>query len=206
VGRFEEIARRRGVGTIERCCVEEDTDIGLCMQSRYSDLVVVSQASLKTWPAELRSDLPQDVVLHSARPVLILPSTCTGISTASSITIAWNGSNEAARAIYSALPLLQRARQVDLVVFDAELERDAHGELPGADMADYLAHHGVRVEVSSLRAGRYECDALIAFATEHGADLIVMGAYGHSRFRQLMLGGVTSSMLAISPLPLWMCH
>jgi nucleotide-binding universal stress UspA family protein len=204
--RFEAIARGVGAGAIERRSLAEDADIGLCMQARYCDLVVIGQSCLRAAPPAQEPDLPHVVVLHSPRPVLVLPAKPAASLPGKQITVAWNGSNEAARAISSALPLLQRARMVHLVVFDADLEPDTHGQDPGADMAAYLAHHGVPVQVSNARGGRDEAGALLSFAADHASDLIVMGAYGRSRFRQLMLGGMTCSMLETSPLPLWMAH
>ena len=122
------------------------------------------------------------------------------------ITVAWNGSAEAVRAIASALPLLQRAQQVGVVVLDAGIGGDLHGDDPGTDIARYLARQGGRVEVSSAVVGIDASEALLSFAGKKQSDLIVMGAYGHSRFREIVLGGMTRGVLAASAIPLWMSH
>jgi len=203
---FEAAARRAGVASVERRCVDEDAGIAISLQSRYSDLVVISQASLDEFLPRQRSDFPDYVVLNAVGPVLVLPSAWSGAVPGTRVVVAWNGSKEAARAIASALPLLRQARQVDLVVFDPGSTRGTHGQEPGADMATCLAQHGVQVEVTVTGAGRDEDRALLAFAAAKEADLIVMGAYGRSRFSEIMLGGMTRSLLATSTIPLWMAH
>ena len=102
--------------------------------------------------------------------------------------------------------MLKRAGQVDLVVFGAGAPGDLHGEEPGADMALFLARHGIKVELSAFDKGEDDGQTLLSFATGKGADLIVMGAYGHSRFRELLLGGMSRTALDTSPLALWMAH
>jgi len=203
---FEAAARRAGVAAIERRCVDEDAGIAISMQSRYCDLVVISQASLDEFRPRQRSDFPDYVVLNAVAPVLVLPVAGAGSMPGERVVVAWNGSREAARAIASALPLLQKARQVDLVVFDPASVSGLHGQEPGADMARHLAQHGVRVDVTVASAGRDEDRSLLLFAAEKRADLIVMGAYGRSRFSEIMLGGMTRSVLATSTIPLWMVH
>lgn len=203
---FEAAARGAGVHSLERRCVDDDPGIGLSMQARYCDLAVISQVAPDEFLPRLRSDFPDYVVLNSPRPVLVLPSAGAPATLGQQVTVAWNGSPEAARAIASAIPLLQRAARVDLVVFDADLGGDVHGQEPGADIALYLARHGVRAEVSSRVAELDDGQSLLAFATEKQSDLIVMGAYGHSRFREIILGGMTRDLLATSTIALWMAH
>lgn len=203
---FEAAARRAGVASIERRCVDEDAGIAISLQSRYCDLVVIGQASLDEFLPRQRADFPDYVVLNAAGPVLVLPRAGAGAVPGARVVVAWNGSKEAARAIASALPLLQKAEQVDLVVFDPDSALGLHGQEPGADMVRHLAQHGVRAELTVTRAGREEDHALLAFAAQKGADLIVMGAYGRSRFSEIMLGGMTRSVLATSTIPLWMAH
>lgn len=203
---FEAVARRAGVASIERRCLDEEPGMGMSLQARYADVAVISQSDLDEVLPRVRPDFPDYLVLNAPHPVLVLPKAGVAAMPAQRITAAWDGSAGAARAITSALPLLRRARQVDLVVFDADDSDDAHGEQPGADMALYLARHGVRAEVSSCAGGREAAAALLDFATVRHADLIVMGAYGHSRFREILLGGMTRDVLASSPIALWMMH
>ncbi len=203
---FEAGARAAGVSLIERRCIDEEPGMGISMQARYCDLVVISQTDQDAFLPRLRADFPDYVVLNAPRPVLVVPVGPTPATLGQRITVAWNGSAEAVRAIASALPLLQRAQRVDVVVFDADLSGDLHGEDAGADIALYLARHGVRVEVNTVVAGIDEAASLLAFAASKNADLIVMGAYGHSRFREILLGGMTRDVLATSTIALWMAH
>jgi nucleotide-binding universal stress UspA family protein len=148
------------------------------------------------------------VLLNCSRPVLVLPLSGGATDIGKRITVAWNGSDGATRAITSALPLLKHADKVDLVVFDAAGGAYQHGAEPGADMALYLARHGIDVEVAAIggEAAREDGGGLLSFAAERRADLIVMGAYGHSRFREFVLGGVSRTLLAAAPIALWMAH
>lgn len=203
---FEARVRTTAVGSFERRRVDDEPGIGLSLQARYSDVVVIGQASGADAVPLLRSDFPEYVLLHCARPVLVVPARGSVGALGQHVTVGWNGSANALRAITSAIPLLRRARQVDLLVFNADPGGALHGQLPGADMALYLARHGIRVEVSARDSGDNPGEALLAHAARSGADLIVMGAYGHSRFREILLGGATRTALLGSPLPLWMAH
>lgn len=203
---FETAADAVGAVSIERRLLDEDPGIAMALQSRYCDLAIIGQVGGDEFFPRQRSDFPDYVVLNSARPVLVLPAAGAPQQPGTRVTVAWNGSTQAARAVASALPLLRKARQVDLVVFDPERSAGVHGQEAGADIARYLARHGVRIEVSIGRAGADEGKALLDFANDKGADLIVMGAFGHSRFREILLGGMTRSLLASSTLPLWMAH
>lgn len=205
---FDTTAGRLGVKTFERRLVDDEAGIGVCLQAPYSDLIVISQTAPDEFQPRLRSDFPEYVLLNCARPVLVLPFGGVKEDIGRHITVAWNGSAEAVRAIASAIPLLQRAEKVDLVVFDADLHGNLHGEEPGADMALYLARHGIIVEVTTTasESAREEGESLLSFAADRGADLIVMGAYGHSRFRELLLGGMSRTALSSSPVSLFMSH
>lgn len=203
---FDSGARKAGVQSFERRRIDDEAAAGVSMQARYCDLVVISQAAPDEFVPRLPSDFPEYVLLNSARPVLVVPVTGMKHDFGKHVTVAWNGSADAVRAITSAIPLLQRAEQVRLVVLNADAKRDMHGEDPGADIALYLARHGIRVEVTSTRSAPDEGESLLSFAVDKGSDLIVMGAYGHSRFREILLGGATRTALRSSPIPLWMAH
>jgi nucleotide-binding universal stress UspA family protein len=203
---FVKTASSEGVNSYERRLVDDEAGIGMCLQARYCDLVVVSQTALDEFRPRLRSDFLEYVLFNGSRPTLVLPQHSVHGDIGRSVTVAWNGSPEAVRAIMTAIPLLKRAQSVNLVVLNAGKEADLHGEDPGADMALYLARHGIRVQVTATSAGRDDGDALLSFAADTGADLIVMGAYGHSRFREFLLGGMTRTALASSAVALWMSH
>jgi nucleotide-binding universal stress UspA family protein len=203
---FDKQADQAGVKSFERRRIDDEASAGISLSARYCDLVVISQSALDEYTPRLRSDFPEYVVLNCARPVLVLPAKGPVGAVGKRVTVAWNGSANAVRAITSAIPMLQRAQSVNLVVFDALVDSEHHGQLPGADIALYLARHGVAVDVTTAHASGEPGDALLSFAADHGSDLIVMGAYGHSRFSEIVLGGASRTALLSSPIALWMAH
>jgi nucleotide-binding universal stress UspA family protein len=203
---FEAAARQAGVDQFERRRIDEESGVGVSMQARYADLVVISQSAPGASLPHLRADFPEYVLLNCARPVLVVPAAGIRGTLGKRIAVAWNGSANAVRAITSAIPLLRAAEQVNLLVLNADPHAGIHGEVPGADMALYLARHGVRVDVMASDTDEEAGEALLAYAAGTDIDLIVMGAYGHSRFREILLGGATRTVLRKSPVPLWMAH
>lgn len=203
---FEAAVRGAGLTHIERRSGDEDPAVGISMQARYADLVVISQTAPGEFLPRLRADFPDYVVLNAPRPVLVLPAGGVAGTLGQRVMVAWNGSAEAARAVASAIPLLQRAKHVDIVVFNAQRGDGPDSAAPGADLALYLSRHGVRADVSTQDVPATEGASLLSFAHEKASDLIVMGAYGRSRFREMLLGGTTRQLLTTSTLPLWMAH
>ncbi len=204
---FKEQARRLGVRSLETRLFEDEAQYALLLQSRYADLVVVSQDSEPdTAPPQSVQGLPEQLVLRGARPVLVVPDSYRGRPLTGSIVVGWNGSMQAIRAIEAALPLLQRAGSVTLALVDPGASGDLHGEEPGADMAVYLARHGVKVDVVVERTGAQAGEVLLALARKTDAGLIVAGAYGHSRLREWALGGVTRDLLDAAPIPVLLAH
>jgi len=119
------------------------------------------------------------------------------------ISICWDGSGPAARAIADAIPLLARAKAIDIVVVTGE--RDKSGELTGTNMRRHLARHGIETEIKHITtAAGGPQNSILAQVAESGADFIVMGGYGHSRLREFILGGVTRSILKAMPVPVLM--
>jgi nucleotide-binding universal stress UspA family protein len=116
--------------------------------------------------------------------------------------IAWNGSVEAARAVSAALPLLHNAAKVTVLMF----ANQGGSSEPGADIAQYLVRHGIEVEVKVCPPASDAGHAILSEAAKLQADLLVMGAYGHSRFREMVLGGATRTILSELPLPVLMTH
>lgn len=206
LARFDDLARSAGVRSYERRLVNDDIDGGMAVQARYADLAIVSQPDPDKPAAGAYNDLPEYLLLNSGHPVLVLPSTGWNGPLGTNVLVAWDGSMEATRAVTAALPLLKLARKVVVVVFNAEQRPGTHGELPGADLGQYLSRHGVQVEVqaqvSTIDAG----NALLSCAADLGSDLLVMGGYGHTRFRELMLGGVTRTILRTQTLPVLLAH
>ncbi len=146
------------------------------------------------------------IVFGAGRPVMVLPEPRQGIAPKlDNILIAWDSSRPAARAIADAIPLLQRARTVRAVTVTED--KDITTSRPAQQLARHLKMHDVMLEIDSVSAaGREIGDVLADHASSHDADLLVMGAYGHSRLRDFVLGGATKSMLARPPLPLLLSH
>lgn len=203
---FEQIARQMGVSSYESRLTEDDAAGGLALQSRYADLVIVSQ----TDPDEVGdggpSDLPEYVLLNTARPLLIVPHSGYFEKPGQNVLIAWDGSIEATRAVSNALPILRHAKQVTLVLFNVPRYGVVHGQEPGADIALYLVRHGVKVHVNNVFTEIDIGNALLSLAADNSADLLVMGGYGHSRFREVLLGGVTQTILKTMTLPVMLSH
>jgi nucleotide-binding universal stress UspA family protein len=202
---FKTMADRLGVQSFEARSSNDDEYAGLCMQARYADLVVLGQAAAaEDNEGSLLPDLPDYVLLNCGRPVLLVPRTGRFPTIGKRVMVAWNGSVEAAKAVTAALPLLRGAEQVTLAVLGNSA--DTLGESPGADIALYLARHGVNVEVLRRPEAADPGKAILSLAADFNVDLLVMGAYGHSRFREMMLGGATRTILATATLPVLMAH
>jgi nucleotide-binding universal stress UspA family protein len=123
------------------------------------------------------------------------------------VVIAWNSAREAARAVHDAMPLLIAAEAVTVLTIDPREGPQGHGELPGADISLHLARHGVKAQVErTVSADLPVGEVLLSRLADLGADLLVMGAYGHSRMRELLLGGATRSLLQSMTVPVLMSH
>ena len=201
---FTAIADRLGVPSHEARSSNDDEYAGLCMQARYADLIVLGQAAPSDNEDSLLPDLPDYILLNCGRPVLLVPRSGRFPTVGKRVLVAWNGSVEAAKAVTAALPLLRGAEQVSIAVLGNRA--DALGESPGSDIALYLARHGVKVEVLRRPEPVDPGQAILSLAADFGVDLLVMGAYGHSRFREMMLGGATRTVLATATLPVLMAH
>lgn len=204
---FTEQAAALGVESMEGRLVEDAADNALLLQSRYADLVVLSRDADTgpNVPARARR-LPEYVALRGPRPVLVIPPDYGDAPLAGTVVAGWDGSTQALRALVAALPLLERADGVTLALINPDQLSELHGEQPGADMALYLARHGVKVEVVVERTHTTDGAALMALARDRGAGMVVTGAYGHSRYREWVLGGVTRELLERTPVPLLIAH
>jgi nucleotide-binding universal stress UspA family protein len=208
---FERQCVQFGLASFERRQLNDDDLNGLILQSRYADLLVLGQPDPDETRFTLDGDLPATVALNSARPLLVVPYAPSAPSAQTAalpgrVLIGWDGGAAATRAITAALPLLQRARAVTLAVINPDRAWNGHGEEPGADMALFLARHGVKVEVA-VRSTRGDPGAtLLTMASDLGAELLVLGAYGHSRFRELVLGGASATVLEAMTVPVLLAH
>lgn len=206
VAQFEPTVKQVGTVSSEGRIVDGEATEGITLQARYCDLVVVGQANPEEPAPSVPPDFAEHVVLHAGRPVLIVPKQGEFANVGKRVLVSWDASRGATRAVTEAVPLLRRADVVQVVVFNPDARAAAHGEEPGADLALFLARHGVNVEVLQKKAGKDVGAALLSLADELSSDLMVMGGYGHSRFRQMLLGGVTRSVLSGMKVPVMMSH
>jgi nucleotide-binding universal stress UspA family protein len=192
--------------TSEWRVTEAFSDDALAVNARYADLLVVGQADPDD-PAGGRNDLPEAIAFATGRPVLVVPYAGTLSSVGKTVMLCWNASRESARAAADALPFLQAAEKVIVLVVDPDVSADGHGQEPGADVALWLARHGVKVTVQrDVAADAAVGDVILSRAADCGADLIVMGIYGHSRLREMVLGGVSRTLLSSMTVPVLMSH
>ncbi|MGE5649883.1 MAG: universal stress protein [Bacillota bacterium] len=203
---FEATAQKLGLTSFEKRMVDDEAGGGICLQARYADLVVIGQNDPNELSPVVMPDFPEYVVLYSGRPVLLVPYSGHFEGIGKHVLVAWDASMPATRAVTSAIPLLRRAQTVQVVVFNPHARPQAHGNVPGSDIALYLARHEVRVEVVQRSAEHDIGLALQALVSELQADLLVMGGYGHARFREILLGGVTSTVLETMRVPVLMAH
>jgi nucleotide-binding universal stress UspA family protein len=195
-------AERRAQGKAEWRVSMDDALTAVRVSARYADLVIAGQPE----PGELLAKaFAGELLLSVGRPVLFVPYAGRFPDAGKRVLIAWNASREAARAVSDALPLLARADSVEVVAFDPR--PGEHGEVPGADMALFLARHGVKaIAARQSVPGTDIGSQILSRAADLNADLVVMGGYGHSRMRELVLGGATRSMLEAMTVPVLMSH
>jgi nucleotide-binding universal stress UspA family protein len=176
------------------------------IHARYADLVVIGQQDPDS-PGGVHKSFEQNLPIAAGRPVLVVPYTFERQPVGKRVLVAWNASREAARAVTDALPILERASMVHVVAFRPEIGREGHGDEPGADIAHYLARHGVKVQASRQDAKDVDVgNQLLSRAADLSVDLIVMGAWGHSRLSEMVLGGVTRTLLESMTVPVLMAH
>lgn len=174
--------------------------------TRAADLVVAAQTDPQ-WAGTDSLDVADRLAIESGRPVLILPNVGAYEGVGEKVLVAWNARREAARAVFDALPILQRAKEVKVVWVNPQSEHDLARDIPAADICTALARHGVKCQATEQlqpRAGVGE--TLLACAKDMSADLLVMGCYGHTRLREFVLGGASRYVLAHMSLPVLMSH
>ena len=197
-------ARSFGVGAFDAELVDGAPIAAAIDHGRACDLLVVGQADAQACVEEPARRLHEEVMFRAGCPVLVVPRTGPVRAAGTRVLVAWDGGREAAMAARGALPLLRRASQVTLLSLAADDGREGPGI--GPETADWLLRHGIAARCMADTARGGLADALLAQADALGADLIVMGGYGHARARERILGGVTREMLARAPVPLLMMH
>ena len=171
-------------------------------RARLCDLIVLSRPEKEGVQAQTARSIAADVLVHARSPVLAVPPSATGFDGLGAALVAWDGSLEASHALRLTLPMLLRASTVHVVTVT-----EGAREFPATDAARYLARHGIEAELHEWPAeGRSTGEALISAAESLAAAYLVMGAYGHTRLREAVLGGATRDMLNEARLPLLMAH
>ena len=174
--------------------------------ARRSDLVIASQPPKEELPT-VEADFAERLVMECGRPVLFVPREGSFDKVGETIVAGWNGSREAARAIHDALPFFVRAQDVRIAWIDPQKKPQEAGDLPGAELADALARHGAPVAVDTLVSGGLDAgEVLINHVADTGADMLVMGAWGHSRLREYVFGGATQHVMDHMTVPVLFSH
>lgn len=198
---FKALTEREEINFDFRVIREGDANEDAKLHSLHADLIIAGFPGPGGLPDNWS---PEDMLLATGVPLLIVPETWDSSSIGQRVVLGWNASREARRAIADSLPLLIAAQSVSVVVVDFD---DSHGETPGADVALYLSRHGAKVEVEHTQsAGHSVAEVLQMAAKRHNSDLLVVGAYSHSRPRQTLFGGVTRSLLSNVTVPLLIAH
>lgn len=201
---FKKVVGTKGCSSEWRVTDRHADDEALSGRARYADLVVVGQSDPDA-PTMAPPDLAENVAMTSERPVLVVPHVGVMKPPGKTVMLCWNDSREAARAATGALPLLAAADKVIVLLVDPA--NGAGREEPGVDVAEWLARHGVKVTVQrDSAAGSDVGGVILSRAADNDADLIVMGIYGHSRMREMVLGGASRTLLASMTAPLLIAH
>ena len=204
--KFERRASAAGVPH-EWHVAEGDPVTAVTLFSRHADLAVIGQENPDHGGFGTVRHLAEHVVLASGRPILAVPYAGAYPSVGKRVLVAWDASREAARAVADALPLLKDAGHVVVLSANPDSGAGKHGEVPGADIARHLARHGVRIDVQRASSRDVSiADLLLNRIVDENIDLLVMGAYGHARVREVWLGGVTRRLMESMTVPVFISH
>lgn len=200
---FKEEAERKGVflEQIREKSFSSDVPDVLVDHARLRDVTIVPVPEgdyFDQWYAE-------SIIFGSGRPTIVLPQSRTGEFTCNTMVIAWDYSRPAARAVADAMPILQKAKRVHILTVTNE--KELHAKRSEEGLRQYLGRHGIDASADHVDAQKRRIGKVFEqYVTDRNADLLIMGAYGHSRIRQFVLGGATMSMLSRPPVPLFLSH
>jgi nucleotide-binding universal stress UspA family protein len=181
------------------------TDEAIGRRARYADLTVVGPEMLSR--ETLKEKVIEGALFSSGKPMLLIPEGSKPTLRPNRVVVAWDSRTEASRAVRESLEILAGAEEVRIALVDPAEGESGHGAEPGADVATYLARHGAKVTVDRLPSqGKTVASVLRQHAVDTAAELLVMGAYGHSRLRERIFGGVTKSILDEPTLPVFMAR
>jgi nucleotide-binding universal stress UspA family protein len=205
IARFDELARRASIARDRRLLTATLSGASdqLGRLARRFDIVVVGQPARDNAAAEEIVD--EGALFESARPVIMVPFIHKGGLKLDRVMVCWDGSRAATRAIADSLPLMKKAKQIEIVmVANGRAKAD---EVPGADLGEHLARHGLKVDVKRITSPDIDiASTILSYAADSSTDFIVMGGYGHSRLREFILGGVTRGILESMTVPVLMSH
>jgi nucleotide-binding universal stress UspA family protein len=186
-------------------CFAGELAESIAERARFADLLILGQFDTENPPEISAFLLPAKVVFGTASPVLVVPGALTSGDIGKRVVAAWDGSREAARAIRDAMPLLKGAEQVLLLVVDPDRQGHLRDGPNATEFGTHLGQHGVRVAVEEVPSrSNSVSETLLAQAGEFGADLLVMGAYGHSPVWEFIVGGTTQDVLQSTGIPILM--
>jgi nucleotide-binding universal stress UspA family protein len=203
---FKEAAQKAGISADARKLTTNYVEAGdiFCKIARRFDISVVGQGERRK--IDTKRLIIEAALFSSGRPLIMVPYDYSVSFKLNRITICWDGSAVAARAIADAMPLLHQATAIDLLTVTGELPKSEESGF--ADMAQHLARHGLPVSATQIAQGGESStiSAILSFATDASTDLLISGGYGHSRTREFILGGVTLGMRDAAKIPVLMSH
>lgn len=200
---FDQRMQRAGI-SCEFRRAEGEVVSQLALHARYADLVVIGQTDPDIGDY---GDLADRLPLVAGRPVLVVPYVGAYPTVGQRVMVAWNGSREAARAVNDALPILEKAKKVTVLAVSTDRTSFNEVGLSAADLCVHLARHSVRAEAQHVNATDIEVgDLVLSHLSDEGVDLLVMGAYGHSPLREVVLGGATRHLLQHMMVPAFLSH
>lgn len=210
---FQKQAQRKGVSFETRLSTgpEQSVPETVALHARYADLAIIGQAN-EDDPPPGGTHTVEEVAFTAGRPVLAIPYIGAPeqngeVRFGRRIMVAWDAGREATRAVNDALPFLERAEAVSVICVNPRRGYSGHGDEPGADIALHLSRHDVKVQVEHMEVRDIEVgDTILSRLADEGSDMLVMGCYGHSRLREMVLGGVTRSVLQHMTVPALLSH
>lgn len=210
IDQFHERAAAAGVeaDVLKLECLEGDAPVKLSRVARVYDLSILRQANPDSDNTAFVAGLSEEVMFSSGRPVLYMPYIGAHQIPFKRGLIAWDGSRSSARAVHDALPLLENMDQVTILVIDSNtMEPSSDGVMPGEGLSRHLHRHGISSEIQRLMRGDSSTSTLVLNELANtGADLLVMGGYGTPKLREIILGGVTRTVLEMMTVPVFMSH
>jgi nucleotide-binding universal stress UspA family protein len=209
LGSFKQITEQEGVQADTRIieCVEGRAAEKLARMARIFDLSIMRQANPDKPNASFISELSEEVMLSSGRPVFFIPYVGAHNIPCRRGLIAWDRSRAAARAVHDALPLLKMMEKVVILIVDADKIEHYADSQPGEELSRHLDIHGVNNEIRRLAKAEVSTSTIILNElSDSGADILIMGGYGTPKLREIMLGGVTRTLFECMTVPVFMSH